>query len=228
MDVDINKILPVVEIKEKLEQIVKEVANSDNIYLATLDGLPSAIIVGVHHLEKLTGKSHEDLMPDPDFEKAKDDTAVMPIEAPIADTTPAAMPSDSPAVEDPFITPYQSATPAPVPPTSDIVPPAPAADSATMDTASPDLIVPPADDMAMPVDDASADLMTSGAAATATTPVDDIFTVPNTAQASSGASMPTPAPMDQPVGPAPAQSTVGDDSATPLANPPTTPPTTQI
>lgn len=62
LDVDIEKIIPVIEAKEKFDAIVVEVESTDGLYVLTKNGKPCAVIVGVHHLEKLTGTSHEVLM----------------------------------------------------------------------------------------------------------------------------------------------------------------------
>jgi len=62
LDVDIEKILPITEVKQNLEKIVTDVEGNDDLFVITQNGKPAAVIVGVKHLEVLTGMSHEDLM----------------------------------------------------------------------------------------------------------------------------------------------------------------------
>ncbi len=64
LDVKIDNILPITEVKDSINQLIDKVAVSDEMYVVTKEGKPSAILVGVHHLEKLAGISHEELMPD--------------------------------------------------------------------------------------------------------------------------------------------------------------------
>jgi len=68
LDVNIEKILPVTGVRDSLNKIIDEVESTDELYVVTKNGKPAAIIVGVHHLEKLTGISHKDLIPDEDSE----------------------------------------------------------------------------------------------------------------------------------------------------------------
>src|SRR3989344_2899363 len=63
LDVNIEKILPVTEVRDSLNKIIDEVESTDELYVVTKNGKPSAIVVGVHHLEKLTGIDHKELMP---------------------------------------------------------------------------------------------------------------------------------------------------------------------
>ena len=55
LEVDIEKIIPITEARDSFNQIIEGVEASDDMYVVTKNGKPSAIIVGVHHLEKLTG-----------------------------------------------------------------------------------------------------------------------------------------------------------------------------
>lgn len=64
LEVNIDKIIPVTDARDKLNEIIGAAEGSDDLYVITKNGKPSAIIVGVHHLEKLTGMTHEELMPD--------------------------------------------------------------------------------------------------------------------------------------------------------------------
>jgi len=55
LEVDIEKIIPITEARDSFNQIIEGVEASDDLFVVTKNGKPSAIIVGVHHLEKLTG-----------------------------------------------------------------------------------------------------------------------------------------------------------------------------
>ncbi|MFA7244303.1 MAG: type II toxin-antitoxin system prevent-host-death family antitoxin [Patescibacteria group bacterium] len=55
LQVDIEKIIPVTEARDMFNKIVDEVEGTDNMYVLTKNGKPSAVLVGVNHLEKLTG-----------------------------------------------------------------------------------------------------------------------------------------------------------------------------
>lgn len=59
LQVDIDKITPVTEARDNLNKIVEEVDNSDVMHVLTKNGTPVAVIVGVNHLEKLTGQPFE-------------------------------------------------------------------------------------------------------------------------------------------------------------------------
>jgi prevent-host-death family protein len=64
LEVNIEKIIPITEARDSLNNIVDIVESSDELYVITKNGKPAAIVVGVHHLEKLTGIDHKDIMPD--------------------------------------------------------------------------------------------------------------------------------------------------------------------
>ena len=90
LEVDIEKIIPVTDARDSLNQIIETVEGSDSMYVITKNGKPSAIIVGVHHLEKLTGIKSDELAVDE------------PTEIPAPDTLPKAGDTIStPAVEKP-------------------------------------------------------------------------------------------------------------------------------
>ena len=115
LDVNIEKILPVTEVRDSLNKIIDDVESTDELYVITKNGKPAAIVVGVHHLEKLTGISHTELMPDENpssqapadqaaasFSTATDDSAQQnsstpPAAATTDDNTPAIAPSVIPA-----------------------------------------------------------------------------------------------------------------------------------
>ncbi len=88
LDVNIEKILPVTGARDSLNKIIDDVENTDELYVITKNGKPSAIIVGVHHLEKLTGIDHKDLMPDEPDAAPKAEEAIST--TPLADATNAA------------------------------------------------------------------------------------------------------------------------------------------
>ncbi len=48
-----QSIVPVSEVQGKIQEIIDDVTDSDNMYVVTKDGKPSAIVVGIHHMEKL-------------------------------------------------------------------------------------------------------------------------------------------------------------------------------
>jgi len=62
LEVKIEKILPVTEARDSFNKLIDEVEGTDELYVLTKNGKPAAVIVGVHHLEKLTGTSEEELM----------------------------------------------------------------------------------------------------------------------------------------------------------------------
>jgi len=57
LQVNVDKILPVTEARDKFNQIVDGVEGTDDLYVLTKNGKPSAVVVGVNHLEKLTGET---------------------------------------------------------------------------------------------------------------------------------------------------------------------------
>ena len=59
LQVNIEKILPVTEARDSFNKIVDEVEGTDEMYVLTKNGKPAAVVVGVNHLEKLTGENHD-------------------------------------------------------------------------------------------------------------------------------------------------------------------------
>lgn len=106
LEVQIENILPVTEARDKLNQLIDSVESSDNMYVMTKNGKPCAILVGVHHLEKLTGEKHEELFGNNnksnETEESMDDP-MNPTPAQSDDTNAAAPAADA----------SQAATPAP-------------------------------------------------------------------------------------------------------------------
>ncbi len=58
LQVNIEKIIPVTEARDMFNKIVDEVEGTDELYVLTKNGKPAAVVVGVNHLEKLTGESN--------------------------------------------------------------------------------------------------------------------------------------------------------------------------
>jgi prevent-host-death family protein len=86
LEVDIDKILPINEVKDNFDDIITEVSATDGMYVVTKNGSPAAVIVGMHHQSKLTGQPDSELMPDeeaPEEVTTEDET-----EAPLPELTP--------------------------------------------------------------------------------------------------------------------------------------------
>lgn len=103
LEVDIDKILPVTEARDSFNKIVDEVEGTDHVYVLTKNGKPAAVVVGVNHLEKLTGKTTNELTSI--VEKKADETPVVEevktkdpaSEVPLAPQTE--VPSENPPAE---------------------------------------------------------------------------------------------------------------------------------
>ena len=140
MQVDIEKIIPVTEARDSFNKIVDEVEGSDELYVLTKNGKPAAVIVGVNHLEKLTGETEGEVM-------AK------------VESKPEA-PDAAPATGGTTLRPFQinnyDGEPAPAaPPDTSMTPPAPAPISAPDTTpAMPDTTTPAAFTPQSPADTA--------------------------------------------------------------------------
>lgn len=61
LEVKIENIIPVTEARDKLNQLIENVEDSDEMIVMTKNGKPTAILVGVHHMEKLTGEDHKEV-----------------------------------------------------------------------------------------------------------------------------------------------------------------------
>jgi len=75
LEVEIDNILPVTEARDSFNKIVDEVEGTDQMYVLTKNGKPAAVVVGVNHLEKLTGKTANELTSV--VEKKADETPVV-------------------------------------------------------------------------------------------------------------------------------------------------------
>ena len=122
LEVEIDNILPVTEARDSFNKIVDEVEGTDQMYVLTKNGKPAAVVVGVNHLEKLTGKSPDQLTSA--VEKKADETPVVE-EVKVNTPTP----------EAPL--PPQTETPVADQPT------APAKDQLVSNAAGPQLTTPP-------------------------------------------------------------------------------------
>lgn len=58
LEVQIENIIPVTEARDRFNQIIDSVEGTEELYVLTKNGKPAAIVVGIHHLEKLTGEAH--------------------------------------------------------------------------------------------------------------------------------------------------------------------------
>ncbi|MDO9593079.1 MAG: type II toxin-antitoxin system Phd/YefM family antitoxin [Erysipelotrichaceae bacterium] len=98
LEVDIDKILPVTEARDNFNKIIDEVGGTDHMYVLTKNGKPSAVVVGVNHLEKLTGKSADELTSMVE-KKADQAPVVEEISSPDGGSKPpVTVPTDSPDV----------------------------------------------------------------------------------------------------------------------------------
>jgi len=106
LEVDIEKIIPVTDARDSLNQIIETVESSDSMYVITKNGKPSAIIVGVHHLEKLTGMKTDDL--------SVDEEKVPAEVAPVTEVTPTGEAAPTPftmaPIEDDVFAPLPDST----------------------------------------------------------------------------------------------------------------------
>ena len=74
LEVKIEKILPITEARDSFNKLIDEVEGTDELYVFTKNGKPAAVLVGVHHLEKLTGTSKEELMDQTTMPASNDDS----------------------------------------------------------------------------------------------------------------------------------------------------------
>lgn len=113
LQVDIEKIMPVTEARDKFNQLIDDVEDSDNLYVLTKNGKPCAVMVGVNHLEKLTGENQTDVVAKMGEVKTEDsgDEKAEPFEMPANDTvanepaTPAPSEPMTPQTDEPAIPP---------------------------------------------------------------------------------------------------------------------------
>jgi prevent-host-death family protein len=203
MQVDIEKIIPVTEARDSFNRIVDEVEGSDELYVLTKNGKPAAVVVGVNHLEKLTGESEMEVMakveskPEaPDAAPTTGGTTLKPFQINNYDNIPTPQSSTDSA---------SGAGPAPTTPAdTSVTPPAPAPASA------PDVTPTPAPDIAPTTPDASASAPRS---------LDEVgpydpFKIPEEASADTSTPTPSPDPMATPPA-APDTSTPAPTSDTP-------------
>lgn len=179
LEVNIDKIIPVTDARDSLNKIVDEVTAGDSLYVLTVNGKPSAVVVGVHHLEKLTGMKGENIMddittPTPDTSADAGQAATVPA----ADVTaPSATQTD---ITPSTTTPTDTTAAIPAEDLTADVAPAPDASAGVGQAAS-----------ATPATDAAADLFADSSAATtdmpATAPVaPTVDTTPTADSATTG------------------------------------------
>ena len=111
LEVNIEKIVPVTEARDMFNKIVDEVEGTDDLYVLTKNGKPAAVVVGVNHLEKLTGQPHGDVVTQIEESAASEESPALatPDEEETetvfasADDVPQAAPvSTTPETPDPF------------------------------------------------------------------------------------------------------------------------------
>lgn len=104
LEVKIENIIPVTEARDSFNQLVDNVEGSDDMFVLTKNGKPSAILVGVQHLEKLTGTSHEELLKE--VEDAGDSSASTATpETPVTSSEPISSPAPEATVNEPVVNP---------------------------------------------------------------------------------------------------------------------------
>ncbi|MEI7792475.1 MAG: type II toxin-antitoxin system Phd/YefM family antitoxin [Candidatus Berkelbacteria bacterium] len=154
LEVDIEKIIPVTDARDSLNQIIETVEGTDALYVITKNGKPSAIIVGVHHLEKLTGMKTDELSVDE--EEAPASVASETV-APVAET-PTVEESSQPAPAPFTMTTDENDVFAPLPEPEATVAPLPAeetpADSSQMPAEAPAPAMPATPPAQAPTDQA--------------------------------------------------------------------------
>jgi prevent-host-death family protein len=151
LEVKIEKILPVTDVRDSLNKIVEEVSAGDELYVLTVNGKPSAVIVGVHHLEKLTGTPTDELMNAATTPTGLNEMNADSGMAPVAPSTDLASPAPLPDSTTPVSpTPVSETTasgipsPAPITPASSIpAPSAPSVEPSATSTIATDTTVAP-------------------------------------------------------------------------------------
>ena len=134
LSVDIEKIIPVTEARDMFNKIVDEVEGSDELYVLTKNGKPAAVVVGVNHLEKLTGESTSEIMAKADQAVTKETPAFGSETSPTANDQ-FAHGKDLGTPTEPMTPPTEEKTAAPMPPaSSDLTPETPAATEPTPTT----------------------------------------------------------------------------------------------
>ena len=114
LQVDVDKIIPVTEARDSFNKIIDEVDNTDQMYVLTRNGTPAAVVVGVNHLEKLTGDAVlPAAMPEPKPDEKKDDVKddLVPVKPePIKHTEPDETKPETPAPKIDDLTPTDTPT----------------------------------------------------------------------------------------------------------------------
>lgn len=162
LSVDIEKIIPVTGARDMFNKIVDEVEGSDELYVLTKNGKPAAVVVGVNHLEKLTGESTSEIMAKADQAATKETPAFGSETPPATDGEPTSPPDLGAPNEPTPAPPTEEKTAAPMPPAdSDLTPETPAA---TEPTSSTDPFTPATQPPASPTGPTSAPGISGGSA----------------------------------------------------------------
>ena len=168
LDVNIDKILSVADAKGKFEEIMTDVEDSDEMYVLTDNDKPSAVIVGVNHLEKLTGQNVEDV--NALVEEKQKPAEPVSTDTPLATEDPAEItPVDVATTPTATIEPTPTVAEAPVQPTS--TPPIPTSSPGSVPTNTTSPTIEP---LATPTETPTPAPATENAQSTATaTPADE-------------------------------------------------------
>lgn len=106
LEVNIEKIVPVTEGRDMFNKIVDDVEGTNELWVLTKNGKPTAVVVGVNHLEKLTGQAHGEVVSKIEEATASNEAPEAPATAPSApeeeeSETVFASAYDAPAAADP-------------------------------------------------------------------------------------------------------------------------------
>lgn len=144
LQVNIEKILPVTEARDMFNKIVDDVEGTDELWVLTKNGKPAAVMVGVNHLEKLTGEAHvtATMQEEPKAEVPTPAPAPAPeshtVFASAEDAAPSSqnsfkVPEPAQQTPEPVSDPFaQSTEPAPVAPTPSFTPKTDESDSPSL------------------------------------------------------------------------------------------------
>lgn len=95
LEVNIEKIVPVTEARDMFNKIIDDVEGTDELYVLTKNGKPASVVVGVNHLEKLTGAASDTVVTQIDDLSAGQSSAS---DTPFAAATPAPAEEESETV----------------------------------------------------------------------------------------------------------------------------------
>ena len=179
LEVQIENIIPVTEARDKFNQIVDAVEGTEELYVMTKNGKPAAIVVGIHHLEKLTGESQTAVFGGENNSNPAMPQAVTPVDSMPAPANAAQAPVTDFSAMPPVQVPINEA-----PAISPIAPPAPS-EAITYDN-SPQQIAASSTPVSIPADNVSN-----------ATPIDSPLIEPSSASAAGQAIAPDAITPDQ-------------------------------